>query len=79
VDSEKAITTNATIFVVGNNSYEPLDRTDYVANPDVTNSLSETKICLEGDNYCYYPLGLCDDQLTNGSEQTNDSYPSDDS
>jgi len=42
VDPVEAITTNATIFVVGNNSYEPLDRTDFIAEPDVANSLNET-------------------------------------
>jgi hypothetical protein len=42
VEPEEAITTNATIFVVGNNTYLPLYRTDYVAQPNFTNALTET-------------------------------------
>jgi hypothetical protein len=61
-----AITTNKTVFYFNETAYVPLDFADGVIESNATGILTETVICLAGDDECYIPIGLVDTETTTG-------------
>jgi hypothetical protein len=56
------------VFFFNETAYGPLDFADSVIEPNVSNPLSQTLICLEGDVNCYIPIQLVDPESTTGDE-----------
>ena len=58
IEGLEALITNETIFSFNEINYKPLDFAYNVTEPDVTAVLSQTVICLENDENCYYPVEI---------------------
>ena len=67
LDVSEALVTNATIFSVKNENYEPLDFCVDETESNITVPINETIICLEGDLNCYVPVFVVGDDSVIGS------------